>query len=268
MKGYEVANLVKCASCSFVFSGREVTEHELTTFYQGYPRNTPLSFVTRGRYLNLCASFEKYRKYGNLLDVGCGDGHFLSIAREMGWNVYGTEYTDEAVAVGEAKGIAMRKGRLSKVSFDPEFFDVITSFEVIEHIDNPDEEVKSMFALLRGGGCCYLTTPNFNSLSRYLLRSGWNVIGYPEHLCYFTQGTLTRFFQRSGFRLESLATTGVSLDRFRLAGKGVVSSVGMDESFRQHAERMGVLNLAKRSGNFLLNLFRAGDTLKATFEKP
>lgn len=268
LRDYELAYLVKCSACSFVFSGRKPTAQELTTYYRGYPRDTTLSSVTRSRYLDLLKSLEKYRKSNNLLDIGCGDGHFLTVAKERGWKVYGTEYTDEAVAIGEKKGITMRKGRLSDISFGPEFFDVVTSFEVIEHINDPLDEVKTIHGLLRPGGCCYITTPNFNSLSRHLLGSGWNVICYPEHLCYFTNRTIVQPFRRLGFRLDVLTTTGISVDRIRSAAKGQVSSAGMDESLRQHAERSGILNLAKRAVNFLLNGMRAGDTLKATFQKP
>jgi 2-polyprenyl-3-methyl-5-hydroxy-6-metoxy-1,4-benzoquinol methylase len=132
--------------------------------------------------------------------VGCGIGYFLEEAKKRGWEVYGTEFTDEAIEICEAKGINMQKGVLSPEDFDPNSFDVITSFEVLEHINNPQEEITNFHKILRKGGLVYLTTPNFNSLLRYRLKSAYNVITYPEHLSYYTKRTIHRLFKNKGFK--------------------------------------------------------------------
>jgi 2-polyprenyl-3-methyl-5-hydroxy-6-metoxy-1,4-benzoquinol methylase len=67
----------------------------------------------------------------------------LEVAKRKGWEVYGTEYTDEAVAICAAKGINMIKGKLNPAHYAAESFDIITSFEVIEHINNPNEELSN-----------------------------------------------------------------------------------------------------------------------------
>lgn len=266
---FQEAYLVSCLDCSFVFSQRKPTEEELMRYYQSYPRDTALSPITRGRYLALIDYLEKYRKTNNLLDVGCGDGHFLEVAKDKGWKVYGTEFTDEAMSVGEKRGIVMRKGRLKEISFEPKFFDVITSFEVLEHIDDPQDEAKAMYAALRSGGGCYITTPNFGSFSRVLFGPKWNVICYPEHLGYFGKKTLIGLFRSVGMPLVSMATTGFSLDRFSAAVSGGHSTgKRMDESFRQQAERNLVLQGVKNVANRMLDVVGMGDTLKAEFRKP
>ena len=99
-------------------------------------------------------------------------------------------YTD--IEICRKKGISMHKGVLNTENYEEESFDIITSFEVIEHINNPIPELKNFYKLLRKGGLVYLTTPNFNSLLRYRLKSEYNVICYPEHLSYYTPKTLKK----------------------------------------------------------------------------
>lgn len=237
-------------------------------YYNGYPRDSALSSVTLSRYRDLCATFFPFRKTNNILDVGCGDGHFLEVARDLGWNVFGTEYTRDAVAVCEAKGISMAQGPLGGISFAHGFFDVITSFEVLEHINNPVDEAKSMHNLLRPGGGLYVTTPNFGSISRSLLGPKWNVICYPEHLCYFTEDTMKRLFFKMGFQLLTMTTTGISLDRLR-AGMhdNKPMSTQVDEAVRRRAESSGFMRFAKTATNMALDATGKGDTIKALFRK-
>lgn len=267
LKGYSAAFLTRCVRCSFVFSKRKATDQELQEHYSKYTRANAISGITIKRYRELLDMLEPFRKTGNLLDVGCGDGHFLVVAKERGWKVHGTEYTAEAVNISEAKGIKMFLGSLPSAPFDLAEFDVITSFEVIEHLQHPREEARAMALLLRTGGACYLTTPNFNSFSRKLMGSRWNVIEYPEHLGYFTRSSLKSLFVDAGFRYQSSSTTGFSLDRARAGWSSQVAKSGMDESIRQQMERNGAISGLKRMANFVLNSTSTGDSLKALFIK-
>ena len=141
--------LCQCFSCGFVFCKPIPTEEELTTHYEGYGRNDYLSPVTIKRYNELLDSFETYRKTNNILDVGCGIGYFLVEAKKRGWEAYGTEFTDEAIRINASKSINMKKGQLNPSLYESESFDIITSFEVLEHINNPQEEIKRFSQLLR-----------------------------------------------------------------------------------------------------------------------
>ena len=189
LKGYEQNYLVKCSSCDFVFCQRKPTAEELKVHYGLYPRANAISEITLKRYSGLLDAFEPYRKTNNIIDVGCGDGFFLEVAKRRKWNVFGTEFTKEAIDVCEQKGIQMTVSPLNSNLYPSDFFDIITSFEVIEHINNPKEELKSFYSILRKGGIVYVTTPNFNSISRNILKSRWNIIEYPEHLSYYTTRT-------------------------------------------------------------------------------
>lgn len=271
MKGYEDAHLVKCQNCSFVFSEMIPTGEELVEHYSHYGRNDYLSPITIKRYNELLDHFEKFRKTNKILDVGCGIGYFLEAAKKRGWEVYGTEYTPEAIEICENKGIEMKEGKLDPSNYKEESFDVITSFEVLEHINNPIEEIGNFNKLLRKGGLVYLTTPNFNSLLRYRLKAEYNVIVYPEHLSYYTPRTLKLLFRNSGFGIDKIMTTGISLTRLRTS-KGTsdqkfISASSDDEKLRQQFESKWYLNTAKSIVNGMLTFFGKGDSLKGYFIK-
>lgn len=276
LKGYERCALVRCRACGFVFAQWIATDRELKEHYtRTYADNTDgyewLSPVTSKRFNQWLDRLESARRLNRLLDVGCGVGHFLKHAKDRGWDVYGTEYPDNAVATCRAKGITMHAGPLDETNYAPGSFDVITWLGVIEHITNPDEDLGRMSRLLRPGGVLYLTTPNFNSLSRRLLRSRWNVIAYPEHLSYYTASTLARLLERHGFRRRRVEVTGFSVSRLAasLNRKPVkyVSPTCADEKIRVALEGHRALALVKRLVNATLTLTRTGDELTLTFEK-
>jgi 2-polyprenyl-3-methyl-5-hydroxy-6-metoxy-1,4-benzoquinol methylase len=262
---YKHAYLVRCHSCKLVFGKRIPTAEELQAHYVQYIRDNSISPITISRYEELLEKFEPFRKLNRILDVGCGDGHFLAVAKQKGWQVVGTEFTDEAVRVSRAKGIEIHQGPIQTLMTEP--FDVITSFEVLEHINDGKEHVRKIHSLLRNNGLFYFTTPNFNSASRRYLGGKWKVIEYPEHLVYYTVSTVTALLQDAGFKRESIRTTGFSPQRFRLSTGTARREGNSDEPLRSAIETNPLLRFAKKMVNGMLVLFRSGDTLKGFFIK-
>jgi 2-polyprenyl-3-methyl-5-hydroxy-6-metoxy-1,4-benzoquinol methylase len=267
--GYEHAYLVKCIDCSLVFTSKIPTIDQLTKHYGNYPRFNSLSPITEKRYNELLDKFEKFRSTNNLIDLGCSNGLFLECAKKRGWNVYGTEYDPKCVEIGKLKDITIFKSdQLPKELFELKF-DVVTSFEVIEHINNPLEEMEFVNKLVRTGGAVYITTPNFNSISRFYLRNNWNVIEFPEHLTYYTSKTLNKLLVSSGYQKDYLLTTGIAISRMRKSlGKSEPASIdekSSDEKLREKIEKGGILNWIKNTINFILNSTKTGDAMKAFY---
>jgi 2-polyprenyl-3-methyl-5-hydroxy-6-metoxy-1,4-benzoquinol methylase len=274
MPVYAVAHLCRCEACGFVFCQRIPAIEELKACYStdNYERTCYFSPITEQRYNELLDSFAKYRKTNNLLDIGAGSGFLLEVAKRHGWNVRGTEFAEDAIEMCRKKGIHVDKGELAELGFEDNSFDVITGIEVIEHLNNPTEITKEIFRILRPGGVVYLTTPNFNSLLRKRLKSEYDVISYPLHLCYYTKGTLKKLFTDQGLQSLKISTTGISLTRFRTStGKSnqqYVSETSDDEMLRYRIEKRWYMRWGKHSLNALLNLFKVGDSIKAGFIKP
>jgi SAM-dependent methyltransferase len=270
LTGYGRAHLVRCRRCGMTFAGRPPTDDELGAHYADYGHAWLDSPITRERYRELLDSFEPYRVTNRLFDSGCGAGYFLEEARARGWEAHGSEYGDHALQICHDKGLEVVQAPLARDTYPPGHFDVITAFEVVEHLREPRAEADVLAHALRVGGLLYCTTPNFNSASRRVLRDRWSVISYPEHLLYFTPRTLRAWLDQAGLRPVRVETAGVSLARLRsgLAGgaEAAVSPAG-DERVRATIERSALLRRAKSAVNGGLSALGVGDTLKARFER-
>ncbi len=269
MPAYSLAFLVKCQDCGIVFGKKHPSTEELTAHYTNYPRYQSLSPITEKRYNELLDRFESLRKNNNIIDLGCSNGLFLECAKKRGWNVYGTEYAQESIDYCAKKDIKVFKSDDLPEEFYKLQFDVITSFEVIEHINNPNTEMTFIRKILRSGGAFYVTTPNFNSISRLLLKEKWNVIEYPEHLTYYTARTLTNLMKKYEFKKEFCVTTGVSLLRFNQSrGIDEVNRTllnNTDEVLRTNIEKNMLLRGVKGLINFFLNGLKIGDAMKGLY---
>ncbi len=268
---YASDKLRVCQKCGMCFSESIPSEEELKAYYKVYAYdNETYSPITKQRYLSLLEEFEAYRKINKILDIGCGSGAFLEVARSKGWEVYGTEYSEKALELLESKNITTQKGNINLDNYPSDSFDIITSFEVLEHMAYPTQETFAVNALLRHGGLHYITCPNFKSISKKLTKGKWSVINYPEHLNYFTPKTLHQFLLKQGFRKEKLFTSGLSLKRLKESknrkAKQSLSS-NLDEDFRRKIERRVFYRLIYKTANFLLRISGKGDTLKAYYIK-
>ena len=271
LKGYEKDYLVKSKSSGFVFCERIPTNEELLNHYNNYPIGYGVdSAITTTRINEALDGFEKFRKTNKMLDVGCGPGLFLIEAKKRGWEVYGTEFTDNQLQYLNDKGIKTLKGKLSIDSFEAGMFDVIISSEVIEHINNPVEEMQHFYRLLRKGGLVYITTPNFNAIERFFLKGNYNIIEYPEHLCYYTPKTINLLLSNNGFKKLKVTTTGISIARIkkslRRKNNESTENVASDEALREQLET-GYKRYIKLFINGILNLFGVGNSLKAWYVK-
>ncbi len=271
LKGYEeCCRLVRCRKCGLTFAS-EIPDISVTQeIYDGYGRNDYLSEITVKRYNELLDTFERYRKTNKILDVGCGIGYFLDVAKKRGWEVYGTEFSRKAVSICEEKGIVMYDGDVNSAPYTEGQFDIITSFEVLEHVVNPSDIMFYAERFLRKGGAFYLTTPNFKSLVRIFQKSDWDVISkssHPEHLVYYTRKSYKYLLKSYGMKSVYIKTTGLSISRLKAKKFGkkekYISNNSTDEKLRVSIESSRVKQFAKKIVNFVLSLFGVGDSLKS-----
>ncbi|MFZ1688182.1 MAG: class I SAM-dependent methyltransferase [Flavobacteriales bacterium] len=268
---YAHHHLVRCARCGFRYAQRIPSVGELQRMYSDYGTVRDLSPITAKRYDELLARFAQYRSTGRILEVGCGGGLFLDRAQGAGWSTYGTEFDGAVVSEVKARGHTMHLGPLIGHPWPAEHFDVVVSIEVAEHLIHPLDDLREMVRLLRPGGALYVTTPNFNSISKWLAHGKWTIINYPEHISFFTPRTMHSALGSLGMRRKWVRTTGISLNRFRRArGKTDITTDGIsnDEQLRRTIEKRPVLKFVKHAVDGLLDLTGKGDTLKVFYEKP
>jgi len=263
---YKKDHLCKCRDCGFVFAQKKPGLQELLDEYAKYSRSNVISDITIKRYAGLLDLFEKYRANNTIIDVGAGDGHFIESAKQAGWKAYATEFDDRAVELCRQKGVLVEQGKLDTDNYENDFFDIIFSSEVLEHINNPVEEIRNFNQILRKGGLVFITTPNLNSISHKILKHKWNIFHYPEHLCYYTPKTLKKLFEDNGFKKIAIQTTGFSPSRFKHSlGQSEINND--DENLRIKTENRFVWKALKSIANFFFNLTKTGDAMKGMFVK-
>lgn len=273
--GYLYNKLVRCLACSVVFDERIPSQRELLEHYTQYERAQSFdSPISRKRRQEILLALSPYRQAKRLLDVGCGVGAFLDEAKELGWETFGAEYTQEAVEVCQSNGHSMHLGPILSAAFPDNHFDVVIYSEVIEHINNQPLEFAEVHRILRPGGMLYVTTPNFNALERRLLGEKWNVIQYPEHLVYFTPRTLHNLLAPLGFERQRILTSGVSVSRIQQSLRPYDESrkthqrqhrSSSDEKLRAVTEYNPIAGQLKNLVNQLLNVTQLGKTIRAWY---
>ena len=142
-----------------------------------------------------------------LLEVGSGAGLFLKAAARAGWEVAGVELSDAGAAFARDRlGLDVRSEPAEAMSFPPASFDVAVMFDVIEHLFQPRPVLEAVRRALAAGGTLVVSTPNFDALSRRALGIDWATLSPLEHMYYYTESTLMRMLQASGF-------TGIAFER-------------------------------------------------------
>ncbi len=134
-----------------------------------------------------------------LLDVGCGNGDFLSYARQAGWQVQGLDFDPRAVAAACARGVDVLQGGLEVLDGTGARYDYITLSHVIEHVYHPMDALSRVFELLKPGGEVWIETPNVNALGHRRFGRYWRGIEAPRHLAIFSLRAMMTSLRTAGF---------------------------------------------------------------------
>lgn len=136
-------------------------------------------------------------KCGKILDVGCASGIFLEVARDMGWSTSGVEINHE---MREIAVKACSTGTVATSIADiTESYEVITMWEYLEHVTQPEEALENVRRLLKPQGLLCLSFPNIESRKGCQDKLDWEHVKPPEHLHYWTDGNIRLLLKRFGF---------------------------------------------------------------------
>ena len=192
--------LYACPDCDMQFwSPRELVR----SFYEDGDQYTR-SHIGAGKLEAYHRSFFKHFPFrsGRLLDIGCGDGAFLTKAQEMGFEVHGIDLDRKSVAMARTKrGLENVHGLTLDefIEFAREkklIFKAVTFFEVLEHQDSPRDFLAKVSSLLEPGGFVAGSVPNRERM--IIHREDFDYP--PNHFTWWSAGTLGRLFSLMGFR--------------------------------------------------------------------
>lgn len=159
------------------------------------------------------------------LDVGCAAGYFLEVLRAAGWRVQGVEPSEDIAAEASSRhgADAVHVGTLESLP-PTEEFDLITFWDVLEHLPDPVAALECARARLAPGGTLVVETQNVESASARLLGRRWHHYKHGEHLVHFNPRTLQRAFEEAGLTIVELSA--------KSAGKYVSADFVVERSAR------------------------------------
>ncbi len=182
-------------------------------------------FKTQGTY-GWEDRFPQYMPDGQALDIGCGNGTFLSFLKHWGWNVRGVEMDSQAADTArKCFGIDVFQGGIEDAPLVPDSFDYINISHILEHIHDPVSFIKKAGELLKPGGTMYVEVPNYESAGRKVSGQFWFPYETPRHLYIFAPSTLRNLFEQAGLivmrldtRLENWASWNVTYELEEILG--------------------------------------------------
>jgi 2-polyprenyl-3-methyl-5-hydroxy-6-metoxy-1,4-benzoquinol methylase len=200
--------LARCEACSLVWLINPPRPEEMHLHYtDAYHRLISSAGDPAKRWKERKANLAQFRQSGALLDLGCSSGSFLSSMRDESWKLYGVEMSAECAKAAEIRtGAEVFVGDVLAAPFLPKSFDIITCFDVLEHLYKPREVMEKVAAWLKPDGIFYVQVPNIDSAEARVFRTYWHGLELPRHLFHYSPPSLRHLAKVSGLREAWLET--------------------------------------------------------------
>ena len=201
-------NIVRCRHCGLVYATPRdknvaaIYENSADdNFYLRTGAERKEAFVCLLDELEVISGLAEKR--GKLLDVGCGYGFFLDIAKERGWEEYGCELGRNQSSFAAKNHSRVFNKELSDCGFPENFFDAIALYDVLEHLTSPSAFIKIIRKILKTEGWLVINMPNFSSWSSKIMGRFWHGLAR-MHLYYFTPKTIRKFLSENNFKIVKI----------------------------------------------------------------
>jgi SAM-dependent methyltransferase len=209
-------DIVRCKKCDLIYSDFSPTQKFLKNYYSknyfvggkkklgydNYSKEEQSSRLTARKRISLL----RIKPKGKILDIGCAYGYFLSEMSDN-WDKYGLEISQ--FACNQAASINPNAHIKNKILTPDEFsgqkFDLITLWDVVEHLDKPIEVLSTIIKKLKKGGKLALSTGDVGSVFSHIQGSKWHLYTPPQHLSFFEPYTINKLLKSVGFRKISVS---------------------------------------------------------------
>ena len=199
---------VRCLDCTFVLIN---PPPDLSSSTATYDEEYSRAYIRKAdKKLKRCRRWvdrvrRRFVSHGRWLDIGCSAGFVVKAADEAGFDAYGVEVEPAAVAYGrDAMNLEnLRCGYLEEQGYPSGYFDVVSLYDVIEHVRDLNGLAAELLRIIAPGGVVEIRTPNVDHWQTPRDLSLWKEVKPSEHLYYFNYRTLRALFEKHGFRMAA-----------------------------------------------------------------
>lgn len=211
-------NIFSCQACGVIFVGNViVNEAYYSKYYQQdyYDSGIKGNFINQalGLFGKVVIGFKESEILKNLkpqksaklriLDIGCGAGDFLANINSKVFEKHGVEVNPDGYEKCRQKNLKVFNNELKESGFESEYFDVITMWHVLEHLDRPGDFLVEVRRILKNGGLLIVATPNTDSWGFRLGLKDWFHLDSPRHLILYNRGSLRLLLEKTGFKARN-----------------------------------------------------------------
>ena len=203
-------SVIECKDCSFTFIPPYFRKR---ISYENYKNEDVTTAVRSGnnwvkieRHKLRYNLIKKYKPKGTLFDLGAGWGHFMLTGQMLGYDVYGIEVAEQPYLYSKND----LKLPVDHINFfdmkEDKAFDIITMWDVLEHIDKADDVISKCSRLNCKDGIIIIQVPQIDSYFAKNQKDNWNMMGL-DHVNYFGKKTITQLLAKHGYKVETIKST-------------------------------------------------------------
>lgn len=220
--------LQKCSSCGLLFTDQDsidmskmytkeyfdgVHGNFFSDCKKGYEERIPKSKKLQN-FLHVLKKIKQTKAQGKFMDIGCATGVFLDMAQKEGYNVTGVDVSEFACTYAKENfGIKTLNGKLEDLHIPEKSFDIITMWDVIEHVPDPHKFLKEVHRVLKDDGIIFILTINDSSLMGWLAEAAYlasfktvptftRMIHPIHHNYHFKEKHLAKYLDKNSFNLS------------------------------------------------------------------
>lgn len=152
---------------------------------------------------------KRFQTGGTLLDIGCATGLFMLQAQKQGFDVYGIDVSDYATRIAKRRfGKKIKASPVEKARYPENFFDAVTLFDVVEHVQDPRRILTKLHRFLQPDGILVINTGDAGSQLARFQGKDWHFFIPPQHFYNFSRDTLTALLTQSGYQVVRVEKKG------------------------------------------------------------
>lgn len=222
--------LRRCTACQLVYAAQYADPDDLYVdgyLFGGTETALDVSHPLFQAFLAEAAEkrmrlIEAITRQRTMLDVGCGAGEVLAVAKDRGWQVAGVEPVAQSARYAvETRGLDVRAALLEESGIPERSFDVVSAFHVVEHMSDATAFLRLIARWAKPGGLVVVEVPNWRSLNRMSSHEAWTYLRPLEHIGHYTPATLRATLRRAELDPVVIKTPGF-LSRTQTLGHQLV----------------------------------------------